>query len=256
MKYARLAAGCDTLQNLFLVTALQKCHRLLSTYCVVYLCSQPSGVSLSVVNLLCWHPSGVSPSVVTYCVVIHHCCHPSGVSPSVVTYCVVIHHCCHPSGVSPSVVNLLHWQPALSSHQSVVICHLFIVLTIDDNSLLPTLHHWSHQVLLRWYLLQNLIYSAYLVNQGCANFQKTAWMWITCIPRLRIKVWKFCEIITFLRPLAGRRCQWTLIFLKFTNLQLTSPLGPVNKPIGSYQIQHLKVLCKLMLKKQFIAFWA
>ncbi len=104
--------------------------------------------------------------------------------------------------------------------------------------------------MLRCYLWQNLIYSAYLVNRGYANFPKTAWMWIICIPRLRIKEWKFCENIPYR--------QWSENCNNFRGLLVLDPepkdmyhchpyhfleiyKPPVNEPIGSYQIQHLNM---------------
>ncbi len=81
-------------------------------------------------------------------------------------------------------------------------------------------HFFLVYLCLRSYSWQNLMIFCIPVNWGYANFQKTAWMWIICIPRLRIKVWKFSEIITFLRPLAGRGCRWDLISPRF-NCALT-----------------------------------
>ncbi len=53
---------------------------------------------------------------------------------------------------------------------------------------------------------------AYIVNRGYANFEKMIWMLIICIPRLKIKEWKFSEIITFPRPLPERGCRSTQKF--------------------------------------------
>ncbi len=67
---------------------------------------------------------------------------------------------------------------------------------------------------LRCSLWQNLMYSAYPVNWGYANFQKTAWVWIILILNLRT-----CTVVIH------------TILWKFANLRLTSPSGPIRYTI-------------------------
>ncbi len=106
-------------------------------------------------------------------------------------------------------------------------------------------------IVLRCSLWQNLIYSAYLVNWGYANFKKkqTAWMWIIWIPRLMFKVWKFCE-----KTVIISEDFWCLILNLRTCTVVIHTIckPPVNAPIGSYQIQHLKKPFHFHLWKKYL----
>ncbi len=83
--------------------------------------------------------------------------------------------------------------------------------------------------LLRFYLWQNLIQSAYLVNRGYANFPKTAWMRIICAIVIHI----YCINVHW-APDKNTPQIWTSPFSEICKTL-------VYKPIRSYQIQHLKV---------------
>ena len=87
-----------------------------------------------------------------------------------------------------------------SCNQSFWLASLFSTWPIQQSSSLYCCHNYEYKTgqavhFLRLNLWENLIFSAYLVNRVIADFQKIAWMRIICIPRLRIKVWKFSEII-------------------------------------------------------------